>query len=228
MRYLQNPRYIVPFIFIIAALNGVCLGTRNGNLEYWQTVGVRFDLNDDLLVTVDQEIKTGRESDNIHLYNLEVGIIRKGITDWLDIGLNFKKEYIKVAGKYRHENRLHLNFYTKGKLFGLDSINRTRIEYRDRELLKDVFRLRNGLKIKLPYKLTALELQPFLAEEFFLNLNGDGPEGSGINQNRLYAGFSFEPAKDVTFRLYYAFKKTKTPVGWLDTNVIGTQIIFQF
>jgi len=200
---------------------------RNGNFEFWQTTAVSFSLDKKKKWGgyVEQETKHGRDNGNPYLYNVDMGIVYRGLADWLDVGLRFKKEYEQdSAGKYRQENRPHLNFTLKGKLFNLDTSNRLRIEYRDREHKKHEYRLRNKTTFKIPCsRLAEIGLQPFIAEEWFINL-GD----SNINQNRLYAGFSWKLAKHIKSKIWYMWKAKRGSGGWGNTNVIGIDLKFPF
>ena len=82
---------------------------------------------------------------------------------------------------------------------------------------------RRKTTVKCPIKLTKYNLQPYVAEKFFMNLPEDN-----INQNRLSSGFSCTLAKNVKGSIYYMFKKTKGTDGWTDTNVIDLQFKFLF
>ena len=205
-------------------LNGTCFGSTNGNGEYWQTVGFDYNMNKDWKLTVRQELRFGKSGGDPYLHNIDVGLVYKSFGDWIDVGLNFKKEFEKdSSGKYRGENRPNLNIMVKGKLFDLDVEDRLRLEYRDLETKEDVWRFRNKTVINLPFKLTKFNLQPYIADEIFINLGE-----SRINQNRSYAGLSFKLSRNIKTSVYYMFKSSKQSSGWLNTNVIATQIIFLF
>lgn len=205
-------------VLLSGFLSGTCFAVkRNGNLEYWQTQTVSADLEEDWKIYVTEEFRLGRHNGNPNLHNVDMGVVYRGLADWLDIGMSFKKEYEKDStGKFRHENRPHLNVTLKGKLFNLDTRNRARIEYRDREHKKTVYRFRNKTTFNLPVKLTTLQLQPYVAEEFFINLGENN-----INQNRLFAGFSWPVTKKIKSSLYYVWKTSRGTGGWVNTNVIG-------
>ncbi len=42
-----------------------------------------------------QELRLGKSGDDPYLHNTDVGLVYKGFADWLDVGLNFKKEFEK-------------------------------------------------------------------------------------------------------------------------------------
>ncbi len=219
-----NSRAFIVALICWGLLGGVCFASRIGNMEYWQTQGFNVDINKDFAFTVSQELRFGRHEGSLYLHNVDLGIVYKGLAEWLDLGFNFKKEYEKdSSGKFRHENRPNLNITVKGKLFDLPFSNRSRLAWRDFETKEEVWRYRNKSTVKLPLKLTKLDLQPYVAEEWFVNLGEDN-----INQNRLYSGFSCKLAKNLSGNIFYLWKTSKTPGGWLNTNVIGTQFKFLF
>jgi hypothetical protein len=224
MNKLSKPAFSFVAAIAVVLFNGVCLASRSGDLEYWQTTGFGFDINKDFTFTAAEEFRAGRHNGNPYLHNIDLGLVYKGLAGGPDIGLNFKKEYEKDStGKFRQENRPHVNITFKGKAFDFDTSNRVRLEYRNRENKEDLFRLRNQATVKFPFSFTKLNLQPYIAEEVFINLGENN-----INQNRLSAGFSSKLSKNVNVGVYYLWKTSKITGGWRDTNVIGTQFKFLF
>jgi len=214
----------VSIVTTALAFNCICLASRSGNLEYWQTNGVTHDINQDWSVHAEQEFRAGRHNGNPYLHNVTVGFMYKSLAEWLDIGLGFKKEYEKDStGKFRQENRPHLNLVFRRKLLDIDASNRLRLEYRDRETKEDVFRLRNQVKVAFPFKFTKLDVQPFVAEEFFINLGENN-----VSENRLSAGFSGKLAENINASVYYMWKTNKISGGWEDTNIIGVGLGLRF
>lgn len=117
----------------------------------------------------------------------------------------------------------NLNATLKGKVFGLETSDRSRLEYRNRENEKDVWRYRNKVTVKLPVELTALKLQPYVAEELFINLDEEG-----FNRNRLAGGFYINLSKNIKGDIYYLWQTSKSDRKWDDINVIGTGLRFYF
>ena len=105
----------------------------------------------------------------------------------------------------------------------IDVGNRVRLEYRDFETKDNVWRFRNLVSVKLPFKVTRFDFQPYISEEFFINLGEDN-----VNQNRLSSGFSWKLWKNITASVYYMWKTNKTNGSWVNTNVIGTQFRWLF
>lgn len=204
--------------------NTVCFASASGNSEYWQAHNIGVDINEDYGFTFSQEMRFGKSGSDPYLHNMDFGLVYKGLADWLDISLNFKKEYDRdSAGQFRHENRPHLNLTAKGKLWTIPVSNRLRLEWRDFETKEETWRFRNKTTIKLPFKVTEFNLQPYIAEEWFINLGENN-----VNQNRLSSGFSFKLTKNLSASVFYMYKRSKITGGWRDTNVIGTQFKFLF
>jgi len=52
-----------------------------------------YGLNEDFAIQATQEFKTGRGGSNPYMHNVDLGLVYKGLADWIDISGNFKKEY---------------------------------------------------------------------------------------------------------------------------------------
>lgn len=68
----------------------------------------------------------------------------------------------------------------------------------------------------MPVELTPLKLQPYFAEEVFLNLDAEA-----FSRNRVYSGFSTNITKKIKGEIYYLLQSTKSGDNWEDINVLG-------
>ena len=218
------------FVFALAMVlltmaGGTCFGSTDGDAEYWQHVGLDFNMDKNWKVTVREGLRMGKSGDDPYLHNTDVGLVYKGLADWLDVSLNYKKEYERDSdGKFRAENRMHVNLMFNTELYGWKLKDRVRLEYRDKELSNDHWRLRNKFTVNLPFTLTEYKLQPYIADEIFINLGE-----STVKQNRFYAGLSFKLTETIKTNVYYMYKSSMSSSnGWIDTNVIGTSVVFVF
>jgi hypothetical protein len=140
------------------------------------------------------------------------------------LGFNYRQAFQKDSNnKWRRENRPHLNITLKGKLSNLDVSSRSRFEYRNRENNKDLWRYRNKVTVKLPLELTSLKLQPYLADEIFINFDEED-----FNKNRLYSGLSFKLSESIKGEVYYLWQSSESDGDWKDLNVLGAQLKFYF
>jgi hypothetical protein len=212
-------------LVLVTIVGGNCFGSTDGNAEYRQGIGFDFNMDKDWKVTIREELRLGKSGDDPYLHKTDVGLVYKGFGDWIDVSLNFRKEFERdSSGKFRRENRPHLNLMFKGEMFGCKIGDRVRLEYRDKETTEDHWRFRNKFTMNLPFTLTEYNLQPYIADEIFIKLGE-----STVNQNRFVAGLSFRLSETIKANVYYMYKSCmSSPDGWIDTNVIGTSVVFVF
>ena len=162
---------------------GVCLGDEDESFEYWAQFGVSAGLSEDWDFEFETELKYGDDAGELYCENVDFGVVYKGLADWVDLGLMFKREYEKDgAGDWRAENRPHMNLTFKGELFGLDVSDRSRFEFRKREAKEDSWRYRNMIKVKLPWEFTSLKLRPYFAGVLYR------PERGAVQQEQVLLG----------------------------------------
>jgi len=220
----RNRVFFIVTAIIVVLISEVCFASDDGDFQYWSRAGASFDINKDWKFAFNEEFQLGDDAGELFYHHTDMGFIYRGLADWIDLGFNYRQVFEKdSAGEWRQENRPHLNVTFKGRLFGLDVSDRSRMEFRDRENKEDVWRYRNKLTVKLPFELTSFKLQPYLADEVFITLNDDN-----IDKNRVYAGFSVKLSKDISGEVYYMLQSSRGRGGWNDMNVIGTQLKFQF
>lgn len=220
----RNWMCFVVTIIAILSISEICFATDDGDFQYWSKVGASFDIDKDWKFTFAEEFRLGDDAGDLYRHHSDLGLVYKSLADWIDLGFNFRWVFEKDSkDKWRQENRPHLNLTVKGKLFDLDVSSRSRFEYRDRENKKDVWRYRNKVTLKLPLELTSLKLQPYLADEVFINFD----EGD-FNRNRLYSGLSLNLSKNIKAEVYYLWQSSESGGDWKDINVLGTQLKFRF
>jgi hypothetical protein len=74
------------------------------------------------------------------------------------------------------------------------------------------------LSLTFPAQWTRFSIQPYVSDEIF------AVDGSGVNQNRLSAGFHIIVIKQLKTILYYLWRTDKNEDDWDDTNVIGLKL----
>ena len=215
--------FVVTAITVVL-ISKVCFASDDGDFQYWSTGDLSFDIDKDWKFIFQEEFRLGESGGHLYYHHSEVGFVYKSFADWVDLGLNYRQVFEKDSkGEWKQENQPNLNVTLKSKLFGLDVSDRSRLEYRDREDKEDVWRYRNKFTVKLPFELTALKLQPYVADEVFITLNDDN-----VNKNRLYGGVSFKLTKNLKSDVYYLWESSRSSGSWTDINVLGTALKFSF
>ncbi len=209
-------------IMFVLLFSGYSLAYENGDVQYWNTNAVEWQAKKDWKASIEEEMRFGNNAGEFYYEHTDIGLTYSGIVKWLDVKASYRQIFKKDKKDWKYENMPNLNGTVKFDLFNLKFSDRNRIEYRDIEDKKDNWRYRNKVTVSLP-KLTSFELQPYLADEIFVDLN------KGIfNKNRLYAGTSFKLLKELKAEVFYLFESSEAADKWSNINVIGTKLRLLF
>jgi hypothetical protein len=201
-----------------------CFAFDEGDVQFWSTAGASFDINKDWKGNFEEEFRFGDNAGTFYYNHSDLGFIYGGLAEWIDLGFNYRQVFSKdSAGEWRRENRPHVNVTLKTEVNDFTLSSRSRLEYRDREIKKDIWAYRHKATIKLPFELTKLKLQPYIADEVFIDL-----DKSEYVANRLYSGFSLISSKRIKSELYYMWKWGKSGGDSSYVNVFGAQLKFYF
>jgi len=208
---------------LLAFMAGSCFGFDDEGFQIWSSASGAFKINKDWKVKVQEEIKLGNDGGNLYYHHTDIGFIYSGFADWLDLGVNYRHIHEKDSNdRWREERRPHFNIKFKTKFMGLDLSDNSIFEYRSRKHKEDVWRYRNEFMIKFP-EFKDLPLQPYVADEVFVDLNrGD------FLKNRIYAGVYYKLAKNIKAEVYYMRQETRSSSGWKSLGVLGTTLNISF
>lgn len=192
----------------------------DGDFQVWHSEGQEGKINDRLKVTLEEEFRFGDDASEFFYYHYDGGIVYS-VNKNLDLGLNYRQVYDKKVphGKFKEENRPHMNATVKWELFGFKLDDRSRLEYRHFDYQSDRWRYRNKVTAKFPWKFTKLAIQPYLSDELFLS-----SMGTALSENRGYCGFLFSFFNNLKGELYYMLKSNKTGGKWKAGNILGAKV----
>jgi hypothetical protein len=163
----------------------------------------------------------------------DLGFAYTGIGEWLDLGVNYRVIFRKVAGEeWTSETRPHINATARFRLLGLAFSNRVRLEYNSLEKLSDFGTLRNKLSLNPPVYLAPARERPFLPhhkirpfasyELFYFT------DGGGVNRHRFQGGMSISFTDRVFLDLYYLRQENTATIGESGLNVVGANLKLLF
>jgi len=209
-------------IAIVMLSCGLCFG--ESDYENRSSLNIIYGINKNWDFELQEEFRFNDDGGNLYYQFSDFGLTYKGIADWVELGLNFRKIYEEEDDSHWiEENRPHFNVTFKGKFHNLDVSDNSRIEYRDREKKEDQWRYRNKFTVKFPVEWTSLKLRPYVADEIFVDLYGEH-----ITRNRLFSGFSIKLADNTKFDIFYLWQSSKDNGGWDDVHALGTKLTFSF
>jgi len=184
-----------------------------------------------LKLTEQYHIDTGSSNGNVS--ETTIGGVYKGFKDVCDLGFGFTRVYaLNGEGKSGSENRPNVNITARGGLFGHDFANRLMLEYRDRTRGEDTWRLREKIILFSPFEsddtrgirsLDRKKLQPYIAEEIFIDLTNEG-----FNQNRVYFGVRLKFFEHTSTDVHYMLQTLKSDSRWQNNNIIGIDFTISF
>ncbi len=203
--------------------SGLCIGDES-DFEIRSSLSLVHSINKNWDFELQEEFRFNDDGGTFYYQFTDLGLTYKGIGEWIDLGFNFRKIYEREAhDDWTEEDRPHFNLTFKGKLAGFDLSDNSRIEYRNREEKKDQWRYRNKVTAKFPFELTSLKLRPYVADEIFVDLYGEG-----ITRNRLFSGFSFKVAQNTKLDIFYLWQATEADEEWEDVHALGTKLTLTF
>ncbi len=208
------------FVFFIISLMilNYAYAYDDNDFQVWHTENQEVKLNQSWKATAEQEFRWGDNASDFYYQHYDMGIVY-GLNKNFDLGLNYRQVLEKDSkGKFREENRPHINGTVKWELFGFKFDDRNRLEYRNFETKNAAWRYRNKFGAKFPWKFTRLEIQPYLADEIFINFNS-----TGFSRNRFYAGLGMSFFKNLKGEIYYLLQSTDSSGKWVKANVLGTK-----
>ena len=210
------------FIGINAAIAISAFAFENGDLQFWNTESVEKKVNEKLKLKVEEELRLGGDMMELYYLHTDIGV-SYNVTEGLDFGLNYRQVSEKKDGEWKQENRPHGNITFKGKCQGITISDRNRFELRCPEDKEDKWRYRNKFSLMFPWKWTKFDIQPYLADEVFLDFHGER-----LTRNRLYSGINAELLKYLKTDIFYLWELNKKDKNWTYNNVIGVKASVSF
>lgn len=136
------------------------------------------------------------------------------LDDRWSVRLGYRQAWIELD-EWQVEQRPFAEAYFAKQIGDMRFSNRTRLEFRYFDYRDDELRLRNEITLQTPWKLTSLELQPYLEEEIFI--------GDNINQvetNWLTGGLAWRPQKGLKLKAGYRWNRFRVGDDWRDRDVL--------
>jgi len=198
----------------------------DGDWQFWNTESIKGTINEKTAVYGEQEFRWG---DGMSMYYYEHSQIQLDFKalEWLTISPAFREVYeMNKNEDWYPEHQPQLNLTGKWKIFEDWTFeDRARFEYRffGEEGKSDVWRFRNKFTLKSPWKWTPLKLNPYIADEIFVQEDKDG-----IYRNRLYAGLGMQFFKNLKGDLFYLWQVEDKSGDWLNTNILGLKLKCEF
>jgi len=195
----------------------------DGDFQIWHTENQELKLTDHSKMTTEEEFRWGGNASELFYHHYDFGTVCT-VNKNLDLGVNYRQIYEKKSGEFKTENMIHANVTPKVEIWGFKLEDRNRFAYKHYGYQDDYSQYRNKVALKYPFPFFKLELEPYVANEIFVDFKKDG----GFVQNRLYGGLGIAIIKGLKAEFYYLLQSKKSSGKWKDANVLGTKIKLSF
>jgi hypothetical protein len=208
---------------------GLCIADED--FMAWTSLDFRWEVNEDWRLSFEEAWRFNDDASNFYYEHSDIGILYRGLADWIDIGLNYRAIYDRDDNDWV-EGRPHLNVDLNGKLFGIEFQDRSRLEYRAMDGDGDVWRYRNKFTINRPFEHLPERIRerargrvrPYVADEIFINF-----EGQALDKNRVFVGLSIRASEHIICDIHYFWQTRGADGEWEgDAHVIGTNLKIVF
>ena len=216
-------KFILAIIGLTLLLTAKVYAYDDGDFQVWNTDVEELKVNDKTKIALEEEFRWGDNANEFYYHHYDIGVFYN-LEKWLNIAGGYRHVYELKKGKFKIENEPYLTATFLGELKGFKFDDRNRLEYRHFDYQTDSWRYRNKLTVKFPWKITKMEIQPYLSDEIFI---GFGTINQ-FNENRFSSGLSFNLTKNIKAEVYYMLRCTKGTDMWIDINVLGTKLKLAF
>jgi len=194
----------------------------DGDFQVWNTEAEEFKVNKDSKIALEQEFRWGGSAREFYYQHYDLGYFYN-LQTYLNVGGGYRHIYELKKGKFKLENEPYLTAALLWDFQDFKFEDRNRLEYRQFDFQPHTWRYRNKLTVKMPWKFTKFEIQPYLADEIFLDF-----ENAAFSRNRFSAGLSMNLTKNLKAEAYYLLQSTRSAGRWTEANVLGTKVRLAF
>lgn len=195
----------------------------DGDFQIYNTDIQEIRISKDFTAALEEEFHWEDNAGDFYYHHYDAGFFYSLSKFW-NFGGGYRHIFAKKNGKFRTEDDGYVTATFLGDYAGFKFDNRGRIENQHFDYQSDAWRYRNKFTLKFPWKITNMEIQPYVADETFFRFGRIGE----FNQNRFFSGFAMNLTKNIKSEIYYIFVSSKSGDRWIDANVLGTKLKIAF
>lgn len=194
----------------------------DGDFQIWNTDVEEFKLKKDLKLAFEEEFRWGDNAREFYYQHYDTGLFYELNKNW-SVGAGYRHILNKSKGKFLVENQPYATLTFASQFAGFKYDDRSRFEYNHFDYKDDTGTYRNKLTVKLPWKLTKFEIQPYVSDEIFILFD----DGQRLSKNRATAGLAINITKNFKGDIYYMLQSSKS-TRWTKANILGTKFKLVF
>ena len=188
------------------------------DVQLWSTFTVYKQITPLIKSRIGEELKWRHQVSTFFLDRLDVGVDVKAAS-WLTWGLAYKAVHLHQDDTFRRFNVPYGDIILKWNLKRWVVDARDRFEYWIPPREKRFVRIRQRLRLAPAQPFFKLRAKPYVAEEYFYDLNA-----SGFKLNRIYLGSTFWTGRLMQVEAYYCLQHLSSDAGWWRHTIWGTRL----
>lgn len=201
---IRRTLFLCLILGLAAILNIKSYAYDDGDFQVWNTDVEEAKISKDAKIALEEEFRWGDNAGEFYYHHYDVGFFYN-LKDYFNIGRGYRHVYDLKKGKFKLENEPYLTATLLWGLRGFKFEDRSRMEYRHFAYQSDSWRYRNKITLKLPWKFSGMEIQPYLSDEVLV---GFGTTNQ-LNQNRFSAGVGMNLAKNTKAEIIICCRAVK-------------------
>lgn len=215
-------RFIICAICLLVVVPSVYPRCAAADVFQFRT-GVRIDgrISERWMLMADEEYRNST-GDVGPYWHTAFGFNFTVFKELFDVGAYYRFSYERREGAWQKENRPYADAKVQWRVGEWPFYNRLRFEYRRRDADENMWYLRNRIQVAAP-KLTSIELQPYVADEIFIDM-----EHATFARNRIYGGLSLKVISHFSVDVHYFWERLKDHAEWDTRHVASLKFMVAF
>ncbi len=211
--------HLLLFLFLFISPSGLQADDDWGSAH---NLLLKSDLNKDWFLLSRSNLATRRDNEQLFLGFTGVSLEYQIDKNW-SARVGYRTARFRIGDDWRTEYRPMTELYYGDMHNGWRLTSRSRVELRFPDWRDDDVRLRQEFTATSPWKLTSLEMKPFLEEEIFYST-----DNNWVEANWATVGLSYFPFKNTKFKIGYRHNRFRIRGNFTTrhTLVTGVNIFF--
>jgi len=221
---IKRPISVVPVLIsiLIFSYTSQIQAATDGDWQIWSTAAVQGKISPLWTVKLNEQFRIGTQASEIYYQHVQTDVIFQA-RPWLALNLTYRHIHMKVAGEWHQEKRpiIGATISWSRSIYRVD--NSQKVERHLRDWTDNGWSYRNKLSLTLGSNWTRFNLEPYLADEIFVDL-----EEGDIYLNRVFAGTKLHLIKQFYADLFFLWQSSKAPISWTDFYILGGTLNLRF
>jgi len=228
----QRARCVGAFVIGLLLSFAPCITRAGDEFQFWPGATTAVDLAEQWKATVGAQMRYDDRGSLIR-HHSDLGIVYQGLADWLDVGVNYRAIFRKIAGdEWKNADRGHLNVTARSRLMGIAFSDRVRLEYSDFEGLGSFGTFRNKIILNPPFQLEPdrerlilrhYTVKPYGSYEVFYDTLDNE-----VTRHRFQAGLSVVFTDRIVGDISFIRQESTSRIDQDDFNIVSATLKLLF